>query len=84
MVRQDVNDRKAREIQLVENYQHEDVPSLEQARSFKDYLDRYGVSQSELSRRTGIPQRTIPHRLALLKLPASVHARIEAGEIGPY
>jgi len=84
IIRDDVDEQKAHEMQLAENYQREDIPPLEQARSFKRYLATYGVSQSELSRRTGIPQRTISDRLALLSLPASVHARLEAGEIGPY
>jgi len=84
IIRDDVDEQKAREMQLAENYQREDIPPLEQAKSFKKYLDAYGVSQSELSRRTGVPQRTISDRLALLSLPASVHARIESGELGPY
>jgi len=84
IIRHDVDGQKAREMQLAENSQREDIPPLEQARSWEDYLERYKVSQSELSRRTGIPQRTISDRLALLSLPASVHARIESGEIGPY
>ena len=71
-------------MQFAENYEREDIPPLQQAKGFKDYLETYKVSQSELSRRTGIPQRTISDRLALLSLPASVHAGIEAGEIGPY
>lgn len=84
IIRHDVDDQKARELQLAENYQREDVPPLEQARALKGYLDKYGVSQSESARRTGIPQRTISARLALLSLPPSMHARIGAGEIGPY
>jgi ParB family chromosome partitioning protein len=84
IIRYDVDDQKARELQFTENYQRQDIPPLEQARSFKAYLENYEVSQSELSRRTGIPQRTISDRLALLSLPPSVHARIEAGKIGPY
>jgi ParB family chromosome partitioning protein len=84
IVRYDVDGQKAREMQFAENYEREDIPPLQQAKGFKDYLETYKVSQSELSRRTGIPQRTISDRLALLSLPASVHARIEAGEIGPY
>ena len=83
IVRHDLDEQKAREMQFAENYQREDVPPLEQARSWKAYLDKYKVSQRELSRRTGIPQRTISDRLALLSLPMSVHAQIEAGEIGP-
>lgn len=84
VVRCDLDEQRAREMQFAENCQREDIPPLEQARSFKDYLDRYKLSQSELSRRTGIPQRTISNRLALLSLPASLQARIEAGTIGPY
>jgi ParB/RepB/Spo0J family partition protein len=84
VVRNDIDEQVTREMQFAENYQRDDVPPLEQARSLKEYMDRYAVSQSELSRRTGIPQRTISDRLILLSLPASVHTRIEAGEIGPY
>ena len=84
IIRCDVDEQKAREMQLAENYQREDIPVLEQARSLRSYLDTYKVSQSELSRCTGMPQRTISHRLALLTLPASLQARIESGDIGPY
>jgi ParB family chromosome partitioning protein len=84
VIRHDLDEQKAREMQFAENYQREDIPPLEQARSWKHYLQTYHLSQSELSRRTGIPQRTISDRLALLALPVSVHAKIEAGEIGPY
>jgi ParB/RepB/Spo0J family partition protein len=84
IIRQDLDEQKVREMQFAENYQHDDIPPLEQARSFRQYLDTYDISQHELARRTGIPQRTISDRLALLSLPLSVHAQIEAGEIGPY
>jgi ParB family chromosome partitioning protein len=84
IIRYDVSEQEARELQFAENYQREDIPPLEQARGWKQYIATYKVSQSELARRTGIPQRTISDRLTLLSLPASVHARIEGGEIGPY
>jgi len=84
IIREDIDEQKAREMQFTENYQRDDVPPLEQARSLKDYLGRYSISQSELSRRTGIPQRTISNRLTLLSLPASLQAKVEAGSIGPY
>lgn len=84
IIRDGIDEQKAREMQLAENYQREDIPPLEQARSLKLYLDHYRVSQSELSWRTGIPQRSISNRLALLSLSSSLQARIQAGEIGPY
>jgi len=84
IIRHDLDDRKARELQFAENYLREDVPPLEQSRAFREYLDKYNVSQREMARRTGIPQRTISARLALLSLPESMHAQIEAGHIGPH
>ncbi len=84
IIQHDIDEQKALQMQLSENYQREDIPPLEQARSFAAYLQTYNISQRELSRRTGIPQRTVSDRLALLSLPMSVHAQIEAGEIGPY
>lgn len=84
IVRDDIDDRKALEMQLAENYQRTDISPIEQARALRNYTETYDVSQHELSRITGIPQRTISARLSLLLLPESVHARLESGEIGPY
>ena len=84
IVRDDIDGRQAREMQFIENHQRNDVPPLEQAKAYRNHMQNYNISQSELSKRTGIPQRTISDRLALLTLPTSVHARIESGEIGPY
>lgn len=84
VVRRDLDDRKVREMQLAENYQRDDITPLEQAEAFEAYLKEHDVSQSELSRRTGIPQRTISARLALLELSPSMRASVEAGEIGPH
>jgi ParB family chromosome partitioning protein len=84
IIRDDLDDRASLEMQLAENYQREDVSPLDQARAFKAYMSKYRVTQRELSRRIGIPQRTISARLALLSLPVSMHAQIESGAIGPH
>lgn len=84
IIRDDLDDQTALDMQLAENYQREDVPPLDQARAFKAYMDKYKISQRELARRTGVPQTTISARLALLSLPVSMHAQIESGTIGPH
>ena len=48
IIHDDVDDQKAHEIQLAENYQREDITPLEQARSFKRYLDTYEVSHLDI------------------------------------
>ena len=83
IIRNDVDDKKVREMQFAENYQYEEIPPLEQAKAWKDYIDRFDSSQGELSRKTGIPARTISSRLSLLVVPSSTRAAIEKGEIGP-
>ena len=47
IVRNDIKEREAREMQFAENCQRDDVPPLEQARAWKAYLDRYKVTQME-------------------------------------
>lgn len=83
IVRPDVDDQTAREMQLKENYHREDIPPIEMALAIKDYIEKYHVSQSEMSKRTGIPQSTISNRLALLNLPPIVHDKLITQVIGP-
>ncbi|MFC1999811.1 ParB/RepB/Spo0J family partition protein [Chloroflexota bacterium] len=85
IVLRDLNDQQVREAQFAENCNREDVPPLELGRSLKEYFEAHpDVSQSALSRRIGLPQRTISARLTLASLPESVQAEIEAGRIGPH
>lgn len=84
IVKRNTNNQKIVEMQLAENYQRKDLSPLEHGGAIYSFMQKYPISQSELSKRTGIPQRTISARLALYSLPSSMHAKIEAGEIGPY
>src|SRR5215211_8521821 len=48
------DDRQVFEASLVENIQRSDLNPIEKAQGFKDYLDRYGVTQEQLAHRLGM------------------------------
>jgi ParB family chromosome partitioning protein len=70
---QEMTDDEAFEIMTIENLQREDLTPLEEAESFKDYLDRKGVEAlPELAEKTGIPAKFIMRRIRVLSLPEKV------------
>ncbi len=69
----DMTDDEAFDVMMVENLQREDLTELEEAESFKEYLDKRGKNAiPELAERLGIHQRYIQRRVAVLGLPKSV------------
>ena len=71
------------EIQLVTNALREDVPAVEQARSWRRLMDAKGLSQRELAEQLGYDHATVTRSLGLLNLPESIQAQVDAGEIRP-
>jgi ParB family transcriptional regulator, chromosome partitioning protein len=71
------------EDQLIENCVREDLRPVEQARAFRALLDRLGISQRELADRLQVSPPTITRALALLDLPDSIRASVDAGAIAP-
>ena len=71
------------EIQLVTNALREDVPAVEQARSWRRLMDAKGLSHRELAEQLGYDHATVTRALGLLNLPESIQAQVDAGEIRP-
>src|SRR5262249_26775780 len=49
-----LNDQQLVEAALVENIQRSDLNPIEKAHGFKDYLDRFRLTQEELANRLGL------------------------------
>lgn len=77
----DVNFEEEMEIAIVENIQRENLSSVEEAISFKRYLDETGKTQDELSVILGKSRSHISNTIRLLKLPEDVIELIQSGEI---
>jgi ParB family chromosome partitioning protein len=68
----DAGDSDAAEISLIENIQREALNSLEEAEAYSVLIDKFGMSQEELSTRVGKDRSTIANTIRLLKLPREV------------
>jgi ParB family chromosome partitioning protein len=76
-----VSDEQAMEITIVENLQRADLNPMEQARAFERLSREFHMTQEQMAQRTGKDRATVANFVRLLKLPSSVQARVEAGEL---
>ena len=76
-----VSDEQAMEITIVENLQRADLNPMEQARAFERLAREFHMTQEQMAQRTSKDRATVANFLRLLKLPASVEARVESGEL---
>ncbi len=67
-----IDDNKSAEVAIVENVQRRDLTPIEEARSYKNLLDKGYLTQTELAKKMGISQSAIANKLRLLNLDESV------------
>ncbi len=76
-----VSDEQAMEITIVENLQRADLNPMEQARAFERLSREFHMTQEQMATRTGKDRATVANFLRLLRLPSTVQARVESGEL---
>ncbi len=76
-----VSDEQAMEITIVENLQRTDLNPMEQARAFERLSREFHMTQEQMAQRTGKDRATVANFLRLLRLPATVQALVESGEL---
>jgi ParB family chromosome partitioning protein len=81
VVVKDVSTKDAFELALIENVQREDLNPIELAEALDRLVKEHGYTQETLGERLGKDRTTVANSLRLLKLPASVRAKIITGEL---
>lgn len=66
------DERKNKEIALIENIQREDLNPIEKARGFRQLIDEYGITQQKLADIMGINRSTLTNCLRILNLDQRV------------
>lgn len=77
----DFNDQEMMEIALLENIQREDLSPIEEAKAYKNFMTKMGMTQEELAVRFGKSRSHITNLLGLLTLPNEVQKDVINGEI---
>jgi len=77
----DEDERKNKEIALIENIQRQDLNPIEKARGFKQLMEEYGITQMQLSEILGISRSGIANTVRILNLDSRVIELALNGEL---
>ncbi len=75
------NDQQVFEAALAENIQRTDLNPIEKAIGFRDYLDKFKMTQDQLGAKLGIDRSSVSNLVGLLNLPADVQDAVRFGQI---
>lgn len=76
-----IDDNKSAEVAIVENVQRRDLSSIEEAKSYKNLLDKGYLTQAELAKKMGLSQSAIANKLRLLNLDEEVQKALMNNQI---
>lgn len=77
----ELTDRETLEIAIVENVQRADLNPVEEARAYKQLVDRFEHTQEEIARAVGKSRSHVANMMRLLSLPDSVLDHLAAGRL---
>lgn len=77
----DLSDREALEIALVENLQRQDLSPLEEADGYRRLMEEFSHTQEELAKAVGKSRSHVANMIRLLALPDPVRELLEQGEL---
>ena len=81
IVRDDITDRDAAEIALIENLQREDLNPIDEAMGYEKLISDFGITQEEAADRVGKSRSAVTNALRLLKLPKDVLNALREGTV---
>jgi ParB family chromosome partitioning protein len=78
---QEVDDRQAAELALIENLQREDLNPMDRATALRRLSEEFGVSHQGLAERLGLDRSTVTNLLRLNELDAATAAHVRSGAL---
>jgi len=79
----EAGDMEVAELSLVENIQREELNAVEEANAYQTLMNKFGLSQEDLSTRVGKDRSTIANTVRLLKLPPEAKTSLIEKKITP-
>ena len=77
----ELDDVEVLELALIENIQRDDLNPIEEARAFRQLMDRFGHTQEKLAEALGKSRSHIANLLRLLNLPDGILDLVIGGEL---
>ena len=81
VVRDDLSDEQGMQVALIENLQRENLNPIEEAQGYKELIEKYNMTQDQLSKALGKARSSIANSLGLLTLPVGVRDLLADGKL---
>ena len=77
----EADDKKAKELALIENLQRQDLNSVEEALGYQSLMEEFGLTQEEAAQRVGKSRPAVANALRLLTLDEKVLDMLRTGSL---
>lgn len=77
----DYDEKKIREVALIENLQRQDLNAIETAKAIKELMEEHSLTQEEISKTLGKSRSAIANTLRILNLDERVQELVANGKI---
>ena len=77
----DYDEKKIREVALIENIQRQDLNAIETAKAIKELMEEHSLTQEELAKTLGKSRSAIANTLRILNLDERVQEMVQEGKI---
>ncbi len=81
IVKRDLDDEQKLALSLIENIQREDLNAVDTALAYRELMQNFGVSQSDIAKRVGKSRAAVSNTLRLLELDEDIRQGIQGGLI---
>jgi ParB family chromosome partitioning protein len=81
VVIKELTDAQTMELALIENLQREDLNPIEEANGYRELMDKFGLTQEQVSGRVGKSRPVVTNAMRLLNLPPEVQTMVSSGQI---
>ena len=81
IVKRDLTDQQKFGLSLIENIQREDLNAIDHALAYKQLMEEFSISQTEIAKKLGKSKSAVSNTLRLLDLEEDIQKGIQAGLI---
>jgi ParB family chromosome partitioning protein len=77
----EASDQEALELALIENLQRENLNAIEEARGYRELIQRFTLKQEDVAQKVGKSRAAVANALRLLDLPDDVQSWVAKGQL---
>jgi len=81
IVKRDLSDQQKFGLSLIENIQREDLNAIDHALAYKQLMEEFSISQTDIAKKIGKSKSAVSNTLRLLELETEIQKGIQAGVI---